>query len=145
MRSLLSLPLALVLAVVIHTDWHLARPHHMRLSLDWDFHWLLALPVFALAAGYVARRWPSRTWEASAVNLAATVFFAQVLEPLGEILYYRDTWRELVDPLRWTVFAQFAAAGLLAYICVMALLQRESPAEPAAARVRPEPATMAAD
>lgn len=35
MRRLISVPLVLILAMLIHVDWHFARPHVHRLSLDW--------------------------------------------------------------------------------------------------------------
>jgi hypothetical protein len=124
MRPLLSLPLVLVLAVLTHVDWHIARPHHLRLSLDWDYHWLLGVLVFGWAARYVRRRWPTQLWEASALNLALAALGAQIVEPVAEGLYYFHRWTPPTDPLRWTAFAQFFAAGLLAYLGVMAALER---------------------
>ena len=60
-RPPLSVPLAILLAAGIHLDWHLARSHHHRLSLEWRHHWLLAPVLFGAAAWYVARRWPDET------------------------------------------------------------------------------------
>jgi hypothetical protein len=44
-----SYPVLVGLAGLIHLDWHLGRPHQMRLSLEWGHHCLAAIPGFALA------------------------------------------------------------------------------------------------
>ena len=36
------------LAGAVHLDWHVARPAVHHLSLGWRWHWLLAIPVFAV-------------------------------------------------------------------------------------------------
>src|SRR5262245_46148731 len=59
MRPLGTSVAILLLGSAIHADWHFARPAHHRLSLDLSWHWLLAIPVFALAAYYVASRKPA--------------------------------------------------------------------------------------
>ena len=100
MRSLVSCPLVVLLAAIIHTDYHLARPHHMRLSLDWDYHWLVALPVSALAA-----------------------FGAQVVEPVAEELFYNGRFGMEVTGFRWMVFAEFMAAGVVAFAATAAVLE----------------------
>lgn len=122
-RSLVSWPLVLLLVVVIHVDWHFARPLHHRWSLDLEWHWLLAIPVFALAAAYLRRRSPGRLWEAAAANLLLATVGAQVVEPILEELYYEHSLVLMTDPLRWTVFAQFVAAGLLAFVAAAAVLE----------------------
>lgn len=138
-RSLVSWPLVLLPIVVIHADWHAARPLHHRWSLDLDWHWLLAVPVFVLAAAYLRRRSPGRLWEAAAANLLLASFGAQVIELLAEELYYEGRWVLMTDPLRWTVFAQFMAAGLLAFVATAAVLEararspNSSPSTPGAA------------
>jgi len=122
-RRLLSFPLAIVLAVAIHVDWHVARPHHHRLSLDWDYHWLLGVAVFAAAAAYVVYRWPGELWEASAVNLVAGVVGGILAIPAGTGLYYEH---RLVAPTaaEWDAFTQFATAGLLTYLVTVPLTIR---------------------
>lgn len=148
MRSWISLRLSLALVILLHLDWHLARGHELG-GFGWRGHWALAVPAFALAAGYVARRWPSRTWEASAANLLLAVFGAEVLVPLGQAAAGGLGLAPLLDGARWDVFAQSAAAGLLAWICVMAWMQREQLPDAAAARrrtpaaVQPAAATLA--
>ncbi|HEX8693145.1 MAG TPA: hypothetical protein VF746_12035 [Longimicrobium sp.] len=123
-RSLVSWPLVLLLVAVIHVDWHAARPLHHRLSLDLDCHWTLAIPVFALAAAWLRRRSPGRLWEAAAANLLLATLGAQVVEPLlFEELWYEHRLALMTDALRWTVFAQFMAAGLLAFVATAAVLE----------------------
>jgi hypothetical protein len=113
----------LSLAVLIHLDWHLGRPHHMRLSMEWGGHWLLAIPAFTLTGWYLAARFPDRLWAASALNLLGSAVAAQVLEPLAENL--SDGRVTLAMPAeRWVAFAQFMSAGLMTYIATLAWLER---------------------
>ncbi|HYJ80494.1 MAG TPA: hypothetical protein VEW03_12855 [Longimicrobiaceae bacterium] len=124
LRRLVSIPLVLLLVAIIHLDWHLARPHHHhRLSFDWDYHWLVAIPVFALAAAYVHRRFPGREWAAGAANLFLAALGAQVLEPLAEELYYLHRFVVMTDALRWAVFAEFMVAGIAAFAATMLVLK----------------------
>jgi hypothetical protein len=51
MPRLISFPLVLILTTMIHVDWHFARPHQHRLSLEWSSHWLLGMAFFAVAGG----------------------------------------------------------------------------------------------
>jgi len=112
------------LAGLIHLDWHLGRPHHMRLSLEWGRHWLAAIPVFALAGWFLAARFPDRLWAASAINLVGAAFLGQVLEPLAENL--GDSRFSLAMPAeRWMAFAQFMAAGLMTYLIPLAWLEHQ--------------------
>lgn len=115
MRNLLSIQVALVLAAAIHVDWHLARPHdHGGLSGGWPYHWLFALPVFALAAWYLARR-STRPIAAGAVSITAAVLLGQGFEPLGETLLFGDPLSETFSPHRLGAFAAFMAAGIVTY------------------------------
>jgi hypothetical protein len=137
-RAPVSLLLVLWLASAIHADWHLARPAHMhhRLSFDWPYHWVTGVPVFALAAWVVWRRWPDRLAAASALNLGLALLAAQVLEPLGEQGWYFHRFALGIEPRRWTVFLLFTCAGLLGYACTLVLLRVcLSPPPPAAATV----------
>jgi hypothetical protein len=52
----------------------------MRLSMEWGHHWLVAIPGFALAGGFLAARFPDRLWTGSAINLLGAAFAGQVLE-----------------------------------------------------------------
>lgn len=120
MRRLVSLPLVAFLAVAIHVDWHVARPEHHRLSLEWGYHWLLGVAVFVAVAAYVVRRWPDELWEASAVNVLSGVVGGIVVIPLATELYYRQPLGGATAD-EWAAFAQFAAAGLLAYLVAVPL------------------------
>ncbi|MFL5542376.1 MAG: hypothetical protein ACJ8J0_25540 [Longimicrobiaceae bacterium] len=120
--------LVLLLAVVIHADWHAARPaiHHHRLSFGLEQHWLLAIPVFALAAAWVHRRWPGRLLAASIANLGLGALAGQVLEPLAEQAWYFHRFALGVEPARWAAFAELMAAGIATYAVVL-LLRRRAP------------------
>jgi hypothetical protein len=131
-RAPVSLRLVLGLAVMIHADWHLARPAHghHRLSFGLPHHWALAIPVFALAAWIVQRRWPDRLATASALNLGLALAAGQLLEPLAEQLHYAQRFALGIEPLRWTIFFQFAGAGFLAYCCAILLLHHRRGDQP---------------
>ena len=118
-----------LLAVAIHLDWHLARPatgHHDRLSFGLEEHWLLAVPVFALAAAWVHRRWPDRLLAASVANLGLAALAAQVLEPLWEQAWYFHRFALGVEPLRWAAFLEFMAAGIATYAVALLVLRRRA-------------------
>ena len=112
MRRCHSTLLALLVAAVVHTDWHLARPTHHRLSLGWPEHWLFAAAMFAVVGCVVARRWPQAPWRAAAGIVAAGLVIAQVVEPLLEALLYEGRLGYDVEPERWRVFFVCVAAGV---------------------------------
>src|SRR2546422_2185834 len=101
--------LALLLGAFIHLDWHLARHEHDGRSLGWDAHWLLAIPIFALAAWFIARRWPppANPWRPAALSVALGILLGQVIKPLGEIIHFQATLAEELEPARLTAFALF--------------------------------------
>ena len=109
-----------------------AGPPDTRLSLGWPYHWLLGAVLFAAVAWFVAKRWPVDAWVASALNLTLGVIAGQVLEPLGETVYYGLPLGRLLNGERWTAFAEFMAAGLMTYVVVMPLLlaHRRTRADP---------------
>ena len=80
MRQHVSWLLVLILATLVHVDWHFARPLHHRLSLGWSAHWLFAIGFFGLAGWYIARRWSSAPWKAAAWNVGLTLLAARVLD-----------------------------------------------------------------
>jgi hypothetical protein len=125
-RIPVSCGLVLLLVVAIHADWHAARPalHHHRLSFGLERHWLLAVPVFALAAAWVHRRWPGRLLAASAANLGLAAVGAQLLEPLGEQAWYFHRFGLGIEPARWGAFLAFMAVGLATYALTLAVLRR---------------------
>jgi hypothetical protein len=110
-------------ALAIHVDWHLAR-HHGRLSGGWREHWAFAIPVFALAGWYAARRCPHRLGVVSASTLALAVLLAQVLEPLGEYVFFRWPLNQGFGPARQVAFGLFLAAGLPTYALVALTVRR---------------------
>jgi hypothetical protein len=131
--------LVLLLATAIHADWHAARPlhHHARLSFGLPQHWLLAVPVFAVAAVWIQRRWPARLLAASVANLGLAVIAAQLLEPLGEQAWYFHRFALGVEPARWSAFLEFMAAGLVTYALTLAALRRGAASRAPDARAAP--------
>jgi hypothetical protein len=118
-RRRVSWPLVLILATLVHLDWHFARPLHHRLSLDWSTHWIFCIVVFAIAGWYIARRWPHAPWEPAAWNVGLALFIAQIVEPVLESAYYDHKLAYDLDPGRWTVFWVCVGAGLPALIIVI--------------------------
>ena len=125
-RFVLSLPLALLLGLFIHLDWHLARHEHDGRSLGWDAHWLLAIPTFAFAAWRIARRWPDNPWRPAALSVALGILLGQVIEPLAEIIHYQATLAEELEPARLTAFAAFMVVGLVTMGATLLLLPRRT-------------------
>ena len=126
LSSLLSFPVALTLGLAIHLDWHLARHEHDGRSLGWDAHWLVAIPIFALAAWRIARRWPppDTPWRPAALAVALGVLLGQVLEPLAEIIHFQATLAEELEPARLTAFAAFTVTGVVTMGLALAALTR---------------------
>jgi hypothetical protein len=127
MTRFFSLPIALLLAVLIHTDWHLARAGH-HLGLGWRYHWLLAIPVFAAGAVRMAR-WPEVAWRRSAATVMAAIVLAGGVEPLGEVIHYGAHWSDAFgERARWVALTEYVAVGLLAGAITLAvLLWRRAP------------------
>ena len=121
MRRWHSALLTLFVAVVVHVDWHLARPAHHRLSLAWPQHWLFAAVAFAVVGWLIARRWPERPWRAAAVIVGAGILLGQGAEPLLESLLYRARFGYPVEPERWRAFFVCLAAGLPALALALTL------------------------
>jgi hypothetical protein len=113
-----SWPLVLILATLVHIDWHFGRPAHHRLSLGWSTHWLFAIAFFAVAGWYIARRWPGRPWRAVVWNVGLGLFAGQVLEPFLEAAVYGGHFGYPVGPERWLVFVECVGAGLPALAIV---------------------------
>jgi hypothetical protein len=129
-RPLLSPLIAVGLAVAIHLDWHLAR-HGERLSFGWQYHWLLAIPLFAAAAWYVHRRWPGRAAAVGLWSIVAAVLLGQVLEPLAEAAIYGASHSHGFERERLTAFAYFMAAGVMTHAVVSGILTgRRAPRGP---------------
>ncbi|MGH7469708.1 MAG: hypothetical protein ACRENP_17295 [Longimicrobiales bacterium] len=134
MRRPFSLLVALVIGTAIHLDWHVGR-HGEHLSLGLSQHWLLALPIFAWAAWYIVRRWPTQVGLTSALSLTGGVVLGQGLEPLYERVVDNWPFTESFGPERMGIFTAFMVAGIAAYVLTSAvlrhrLLARESRIEP---------------
>ena len=122
MKALLSVPVIVALAVVVHTDWHFARPTHHRLSLGWSAHWTLCALAFAAAGWYLARRFPRAPWQAASLNAALGVFVGQIVEPILEAAFYDGRLAFDVEPERWLAFGQCMAAAGLAMAAAVAFV-----------------------
>ena len=111
------------LATAMHLDWHAARPVVHHLSLGWRWHWLLAVPVFALTAWYVLRAWPGRSIGASLIIVGIASVLAAVVEPLWE--YWDGATAEWAfGALRLAAFGTFAAAGVLTHATILILARK---------------------
>src|SRR5687767_624359 len=116
--------LSLLLATALHVDWHLARPAHHRLSLDWSHHWAATAAVFALVACYIARRWPTYRWRLGVVVFIGAVVIAQVIEPMLEVLIYDGRFGYEGEPARWAAFGRAIGAATPAYFAALWLCAR---------------------
>jgi hypothetical protein len=123
-RKTISTLVCLGLAAAIHLDWHLARPaeHHLSLGLAW--HWLLAIPTFALVAWYVVRVTPDRVFPTSVSLLTCAILIAGVLEPAWEYFLGDATWEWAFGKGRLVALTTFVGVGLAAYVATVGLMRR---------------------
>jgi hypothetical protein len=121
--KLISWPFILAIAVLMHVDWHFARPHHHRLSLEWANHWIFAMLSFGAAGRYAAYRWHARGVSAPLINLAAALILAQGVEPLLEGAYYDHQFAYAVGAERWHAFLLSVAAGIPAFLIMYGLMR----------------------
>jgi hypothetical protein len=119
--------LSVLLSAVLHVDWHLARPAHHRLSLDWPYHWVATALVFAGSAWLIARRWPTVRWQLGATVLVAAILLAQVIEPALEVIVYQGRLGYASEPARWAAFGQALAAAIPVYWGALWLCARSTP------------------
>lgn len=117
----------LLLGTAIHLDWHFARPTHHRLSLGLSWHWLLAVPVFALAAYYVARQNPRRPVAVSVVLLGGGALLGAVLEPAYEYFIGHAPYDWAFGPDRTWGALSYIVTGIVAYGVTFLLLRRQEP------------------
>ena len=110
-----AVSLSVALAAVLHLDWHLARPAHHRLSLEWSEHWLATAAVFAIAGCIIGRAWPVARWSLGAMVFVAAVILAQVVEPVLEAGFYEGRLGYAGEPARWAAFGRAMAAATPAY------------------------------
>lgn len=107
--------LSLALMAMLHLDWHLARPAHHRLSLDWSYHWIATALVFGFAGYDIARRWPRIKRKVGAIVFLAAVILAQFVEPVLEVAFYERRLGYSESPERWAVFFRTIAASTVTY------------------------------
>lgn len=113
--------LSLLLGAGLHVDWHLARPLHHRLSLDWSHHWAITAALFALVGCAIARLWPSHRWRLGGVVFVSAALLAQVVEPALEALIYDHRLGYDVEAARWIAFGKSILASAIAYVSTLVL------------------------
>jgi len=128
-RRLISILLVLILAALVHVDWHFARPLDQPPSLDWSTHWVFAIAFFGVAGWYIARRWPDRPWRAAIWNVALALVLGHGIEPLFPDLLFGE-FRYPVGKDRWIAFLQSVVAGLPTLALVLWAARRRSTAVP---------------
>ena len=126
MRSPLAWMTALWIGVLIHVDWHLGRPGHTRLSFGLPYHWLLAIAPFAPLPWVLARRWPTALARVSTFVIVVGVLMGQGLEPLSEVIHSHGVAEPFTNPVRWRVFAEFMAAGILTHVAAVFAVRRSN-------------------
>ena len=115
-RSSLIWLSALWIGALIHIDWHLGRPGHDHLSFGMPYHWLLAILTFAPLPWLLMRRWPKSPHAASVVAIALGILLGQGIEPLSEVILFQAGAAPFTNPVRWRVFGEFMAAGIVTYL-----------------------------
>lgn len=128
-KHIVSIWLVLFLAAAVHVDFHLGRPTHFRHSGGSPIHFLLAIPVFAVAAFSVARRWPQQIRSASVRNLALGMVAGQLIEPASEPLIFGGPFLSAWEAPRWELFAEFLAVGIVVYVLTLMVVGRRTRVE----------------
>jgi hypothetical protein len=132
-----SLAIGMILATLIHLDWHMARPAHYhfggRLGLGWPYHWVITALVFAIVGWFVARTWPQNRWRVGAEGLAIGVLIAQVIEPMLEVAQASHRFGYPDEPARMAAFGVTMLAAVPAYALALWLcVKRSQTASPVA-------------
>ena len=117
--------LSLLLAIVLHIDWHLARPLHHRLSLEWSHHWIGTAAVFLIVGCVIARRWPEHAWRMAITVFLAAAVLAQLVEPTLEVLFYEGRLGYDGEPARWVAFWKAISAGAVALVLGLLCMRRK--------------------
>jgi hypothetical protein len=124
-RILTATLVTLALATMMHLDWHSARPSEHHLSLGWTYHWLLAVPSFALTAWYVLRVWPDAVLRASIWIILIASVLAAIVEPAWEYWESGDAeWA--FGARRQSAFFAFLTMGLVTYIGIVMTVRRQA-------------------
>ena len=119
----------LALATAIHLDWHVSRPTTHHLSLGWSWHWALAIPVFALAAFYVSRRYLADPVRASIGILGAAILLGALIEPAWEYWLGDASFDWAFGPHRTHAALVYVITGIATYAAVLFLLRRRTLSE----------------
>jgi hypothetical protein len=132
MRKTLSMPAVLILWVVVHVDWHLARRHHLPAQLEWHEHWTVGLIVMFSLVPFCAWKWPERFVWKSLLNAAVGHFFRTHCEAWLEAARSHDPLDSELTAERWHAFFQFSRAGLAGLLVGMVLVfgRRRLPRSP---------------
>ena len=104
---------AILVAALVHIDWHFGRPQSMRLSMDWDSHWLLGLGAGVWLSHSFARRLGSGRGGLALVATGLLGFILrQIVQPGLEAITSRVTFATANPPVRWSIFVAFSVAWL---------------------------------
>jgi hypothetical protein len=125
-RLVISALVTLGLATAMHVDWHVARPVVHHLSLGWRWHWVFAVPVFALSGWYVLRAWPTRPVGASLAILGVASLLAAVVEPSWEYWVEGASFDWAFGRVRLVAFGAFVAVGTVTHVAVLRFARRRS-------------------
>jgi len=114
MQKYISVPVIVVLWVIVHLDWHLARSHHHRLSMEWHQHWIVGLAAFAALVLFSAWKWPDGFVWAALLNGAIGLFVGHIGEAWLEAVQSHEPFA--VSAERWRAFYEFTLAGLAGFL-----------------------------
>jgi hypothetical protein len=110
---------SLILAVGLHADWHLARQHHGRWSLNWGlnwpYHWVATAALFGIVGWVIARRYPVQRWRIGVIAVVVAIVLAQVIDPIVEAAVYQGRFGFSMEPARWVAFWQALGAAVPVY------------------------------
>lgn len=123
-RSARLVLVSIALAVAFHVDWHLAPAHHGRLSFDWKLHWLTAIPVFALLAWYLVRKWSDQIAGAFVTVIVIAIVLEQGLEPLVALVLYGERLSNAFTDARIDALFAFLVTGIVTALLVIQLLPK---------------------
>jgi hypothetical protein len=112
MHKCLSIPAILALWVIVHLDWHLARSHHHRLSMEWHQHWIVGIVAFFFLVLFCAWKWPKPFVRVALFNSAIGLFLGHIVEAWIESQLNHEAIGAVLTPERWHAFFQFSLAGI---------------------------------
>jgi len=124
-----SLIAGIILAVILHADWHLARPHHHGLlnpGLNWPYHWAATAAVFGVVGLVIARNWPHERWRTGIMALVVGVVIAQLIEPVGKAALFQHRLGYSGEPARWVAFWQALGAAVPTYLLALWLAAKRT-------------------